>query len=368
MTPPRVLFVIGGLEHGGSESQLVALLEALHPGDVDAVLATLSPHADRGLAARVDAIGVRRVALGGGARRAARMAVAMPGLAALVGRVRPDLVYAWLEQATLLAAPAAFAGRVPLAVARRNVSGPYAGWPRPVLAAIARAERRATIVTANSHAVAEASRQRGVVEERIRLVFNGHRSAEPLPAPTGSEVALGYVARFREEKGHLRLLDALARVRAPGAWRVDLAGDGPLAERVAARAAARRLSDRLRFLGPVADTRAFWAQRDVAVLLSDHEGSPNALIEAAMAGRPIVATAVGGVPDVVGPGAGYVLPAGDVDAIGAALSALVDDRGLRERMGGAAYAHASARFSMERFVAGHRDAIAEAIAQAGRTT
>jgi glycosyltransferase involved in cell wall biosynthesis len=368
MTPPRVLFVIGGLEHGGSESQLVTLLEALHPGAVRAVLATLSPDADGAFARRLNAIGVRRVALGGGAPRAVRMAVAVPGLAALIARVRPDLVYAWLERATLVAAPAASAGRVPLAVARRNVSGPYADWPRPVLAAIARAERRAAIVTANSHAVADASLRRGVAPERIRVVFNGHRAVEPLPAPVGGEVALGYVARFREEKGHLRLLDALARVRARGAWRADLAGDGPLAESVAAQAAARGLADRLRFLGPVGDTRAFWARRDVAVLLSDHEGSPNALIEAAMAGRPIVATAVGGVPDVVGPGAGYVLPGGDVDAIAEALTALVDDRALRERLGAAAYAHASARFSMEHFVAGHRDAIAEAIGQAGRTT
>lgn len=368
MTPPRVLFVIGGLEHGGSESQLVTLLEQLHPHAVHAVLATLSPVADRALAARLDAIGVRRVALGRRAPRAARMALALPGLTALAGRERPDLIYAWLEQATLVAAPAAHARRVALAVARRNISGPYADWPRPVVATIARAERRAAVVTANSHAVAEASIRRGVDPERIRVVFNGHVAAPPLPAPPGDEIALGYVARFREEKGHLRLLDALERVRARSAWRADLAGDGPLLERVAAEARRRGLADRVRFLGPVADTRAFWAQRAVAVLLSDHEGSPNALIEAAMAGRPIVATAVGGVPDVVGPDAGLVLATDDVDGTAEALTRLVDDAALRERMGAAAHAHASARFSMERFLAGHADAIAEAIAQAGRIT
>jgi glycosyltransferase involved in cell wall biosynthesis len=368
VTPARVLFVIGGLEYGGSESQLVALLEHLHPRDVQATVATLSGAVDSGLAARLDAIGVRRVTLVGRAPRTARVALALLALTALVARLRPDLVYAWLEQATLVAAPAALAARVPLAVARRNISGPYADWPRPIVAAIARAERRAAIVTANSHAVADASLRRGVARERIRLVFNGHAAAPPLPAPGGDEIALGYVARFREEKGHRRLLDALARIRAQGAWRADLAGDGPLVQSLAAEARRRGLADRVRFLGPVADTRAFWAQRDVAALLSDHEGSPNALIEAAMAGRPLVATAVGGVPDVVGPDAGFVLGVDDVDGTAEALSRLVDDRALRERMGAAAHDHASARFSMERFVAGHRGAIAEAIAQAGRTT
>jgi glycosyltransferase involved in cell wall biosynthesis len=368
MTPPRVLFVIGGLEHGGSESQLVALLERLHPQAVHAVLATLSPVADRALAARLDAIGVRRVAVGRRAPRAARMALAVPGLIGLAARERMDLIYAWLEQATLVAAPVAYARRLPLAVARRNVSGPYADWPRPVVAAIARAERRAAVVTANSHAVADASVRRGVAPERIRLIFNGHAAAPALPAPEGDAVALGYVARFREEKGHLRLLDALERVRARGGWRADLAGDGPLRNRVAADAHRRGLAERVRFLGPVADTRAFWAQRDVAVLLSDHEGSPNALIEAAMAGRPLVATAVGGVPDVVGPDAGFVLSTDDVEGTAGALARLVDDPELRIRMGATAHAHASARFSMDGFVAGHRDAIAEAIAQAGRTT
>jgi glycosyltransferase involved in cell wall biosynthesis len=116
----------------------------------------------------------------------------------------------------------------------------------------------------------------------------------------------------------------------------------------------------VRFTGGFSDARAFWAERHVGVLLSDHEGLPNALIEAAMAGRPVVGTDVGGMPEVVGPG-GFVVGADDPAATGAALAQLIDDAALRTRLGAAAHRHAAERFSMAQFVAGHHSAIMEAM-------
>jgi glycosyltransferase involved in cell wall biosynthesis len=361
---PRVLFCIGGLERGGSEMQLVALLERLHGSRVDASVALLSRAVDPVLGERLRHAGVNVILLG--PRRGLRpwrMMVATYHMAGLLARRRPDAVYAWLEEAALLTAPLCRLTRTPYLIARRNILGPYAKWGTLVMRGIGLAERQAQVVTVNSHAVGAVTLARGVPKGRIRLIRNGHVVEPQVPMPPDGEIVIGYLARFREEKGHLRLLDVLSRVRAPANWRVDLAGDGELQEKVAAEARRLGLQDRVRFVGAVGDARAFWAERHLAVLLSDHEGSPNVLIEAAMVGRPIVATAVGGVPEVVGADGGILVASDDRDAAAEAIRALIEDRELRERVGAAAHAHAVERFAMERSVQGHLAAIAEVLSK-----
>jgi glycosyltransferase involved in cell wall biosynthesis len=362
---PRVLFTIAGLERGGSEMQLVALVERLHGRRVEATVATLGPAADPSLRDRLTRAGVEILSLGGrGGPRPWRMSVAAARMGAELVRHHPDAVYAWLEEAALVTAAPARLTRTPFLIARRNILGPYAAWGRPVLRAIGFAERRAHVVTVNSRAVGDVTLARGVAPERIRLVPNGHVVEPELPQPPpGREIVIGYVARFRAEKGHRRLLDALSRIQTDVPWHVDLAGDGPLQADIAAEIARRGLDGRVRFTGAIADARAFWAERHVAALLSDHEGSPNALIEAAMAGRPIVATAVGGAPDVVGPEGGRLVRTDDPDEIAAALQALIEDGEARRRAAAAARRHAVAAFSMERSVEGHWAAIEQAISR-----
>ena len=108
--------------------------------------------------------------------------------------------------------------------------------------------------------------RRGIRRERLRLVRNGHDAVPPLPLSGGAAVRLGYLANFRPEKGHLRLLEALTRVRVGTPWICVLAGEGPLAEAVARRAAELGLAERVEFVGEVKDSRAFWASTDIAVL------------------------------------------------------------------------------------------------------
>ena len=126
------------------------------------------------------------------------------------------------------------------------------------------------------------------------------------------------------------------------------------------RIAELGLADRVTLVGPVADARRFWAERHIAVLLSDHEGSSNTLIEAAMAGRPLVATNVGGNPSVVAPGTGVLVPLDDPAATAAELAGLITDPQRRSRMGAAAHREAAERFSMDRFVEGHVAALRSA--------
>jgi glycosyltransferase involved in cell wall biosynthesis len=363
---PRVLFVIGSLEAGGSEGQLVALLERVHGVGVDVRLAALVPATDRRLTDRVRSAGVPLVILGTQRNRAARLAGSAARLAALVRAARPDLVYPWLEESTLLAAPLARLLGVPVLVARRNVSGPYVNRPPAIVSAIHAAERLAVLVTANSSAVAAEATRRGIPLAAIRVIANGYELTSSPPLPCRDIVVLGYVARMRPEKGHRRLLGALAALDTATPWRVDLAGDGPLQAVVEAEARRVALDGKVRFLGAVDDVRGFWTGCDAALLLSDHEGSPNALIEAAGMGRPLLATAVGGVPEFVDEDVGILVSPDDPAGLIVALRRLIEDRALRERLGTAARRRVQDRFSMERFVEGHCAAIHEALELARR--
>jgi glycosyltransferase involved in cell wall biosynthesis len=362
-TTPRVLFAIGSLTAGGSENQLTEFLARAHPDHLHAILVTWrAPEPELANEQRLMRVGVERHYLGFARMpRGLRMAVTWCKSAVLVRRLRPDLVYCWLERSSLFFCPAARAQGIPVVVARRNVSGARMERLAPVSWVIRRVERMATLVTGNSQAVVATAIERGILPGRLRMVPNGHPSMPALAAPESAPVALGCVARFRPEKGHLRLVNVLSRIDPKLSWRIDLAGDGPLLETVRREAQLRGLADRVRFVGAIADVRAFWRDHHIAILMSDAEGSPNALIEAAMAGRPIIGTDVAGIREVVAPAGGVLVPLDDPDASAAAVQRLIETPALRDQLGAGAYAQASERYSMERFVDGHLAVIHEAL-------
>ncbi|MBS1860578.1 MAG: glycosyltransferase [Actinobacteria bacterium] len=362
--PRRVLFVIGGLGRGGSERQLMQLIGAAHPDRIRATVLTLSTVCDPDHAAQLRRLGVELIQLPPAPiPRAARPAVSVPRVFGVVRRLRPDAVYAWLEEASTTVAPAARALGIPLVVARRSVCGSPAERLAFYRASIRLAERGARIVTGNSEAVVAEAEARGVPGERVRLVPNGHPPVEPLPQRDAGEVALGYLANYRAEKGQERFLAALELVAAHTPWRADLAGAGELRKGIEQSIVARGLGDRATAHGPVSDLRRFWEDHDVAVLLSDDEGSPNVLIEAAMLGRPLVGTDAGGTSEVIPPDAGLLVPH-EPAAIAAALSRLIDDPALRRRLGEGARRHAGERYDLDRSVAAHLRAIEEAVGTA----
>jgi glycosyltransferase involved in cell wall biosynthesis len=360
--PLRVLFVIGGLGRGGSERQLMQLIATAHPDRMRAAVLTLSTACDPGHAALLRELGVELIQLSPApVPRPLRPAIAVPRVIAAVRRVRPDAIYAWLEEASATAAPAARTLRVPLLVARRSVCGSAAEALAAYRVPIRLAERQARIVTGNSQAVIEQAEARGIAGERLRLVPNGHPPVEPLPHREEGPVTLGYLANYRPEKGHERFLAALELIDAAAPWRADLAGDGEMRGDIESSITARGLADRVAARGQVTDVRRFWEKHDVAVLLSDDEGSPNVLIEAAMLGRPLVGTDGGGTREVVPPDGGLLVPH-DAPAIAAALTRLIDDTELRRKLGEGARRHAAERHDLERSVEGHLAAIDEASA------
>jgi glycosyltransferase involved in cell wall biosynthesis len=142
-------------------------------------------------------------------------------------------------------------------------------------------------------------------------------------------------------------VDALGHV--DGAALV-LVGEGPEAGAVAEAIDRAGLSDRVCVKGPVArDVSVDWMRAaDAAVLPSDWENFPHAAVEALAAGTPVIATAVGGVPEIVESDVnGILVPAGDVDAFAAAMASFVRDGGLVDRLRAAAR-QAATKFSAER--------------------
>ncbi len=173
---------------------------------------------------------------------------------------------------------------------------------------------RSRVVLAASEDLAERARAVGADDVRLAPV-----AAPPLVA-TGADPGLGHplvlaVGRLHPQKGYDTLLGALA------AWPdavVAVAGDGPLAERLAVDGPS------VRWLGRRADVADLLAAADVVVLPSVWEARSLTAQEALRAGRPLVASAVGGVPDLVGDGA-VLVPPGDPQALATAVRRLLDD-------------------------------------------
>ncbi len=353
--------MIGSVGRGGAEELLTELLVRCRPR-IEPLLVTLS--AARESEARLERLHdarVRRVVLSPGrGHRVVQLGRALGRLHRVIRRFRPHVASAWLEESSALLIPIARLHRLPVVTVRLNVGGSPSERSALTRIAVRETERRATLVVCLSEAVMADARGRGIEPVRLRLVRNGCVVLPSLPAPQAPEVALGYVAQFRPEKGHVRLLDALARLHTPVPWRVDLAGDGPLLEEVRAESIRRGLGERVDTLGHISDVREFWRERSVAVLLSDFEGGGQALIEAAMAGRPMVGTDSGATREVIAPGTGFLVPLDDPGKAAAALQRLIEDPALRSRMGEEAHRHASQQFSMERYVDGHVSALREA--------
>jgi glycosyltransferase involved in cell wall biosynthesis len=147
-------------------------------------------------------------------------------------------------------------------------------------------------------------------------------------------------------------LEAVALARAEGApIRFAIVGDGELRGELEARAAELGLGDAVHFAGFRRDMPEVVAATDIALLTSDNEGTPVALIEAAAGARPAISTDVGGVATVVTPQSGRLSPAGEPAPLAAALVELARDPELRRRLGAAGREHVSARFGAQRLLA-----------------
>ena len=337
--PGRVCLMIFQLGLGGAEKQLVLLARELSARGVTTDLLVMFEKGPR--EAELLGTDVTVVELGFRGRRpflpclAANLR-AFARLVAHLRRTRPEVLTAFLFHAYLAAAPAARLARVPALVAGRRSLGHFKRGRRAALLAERLATRWTHAVVPNAEAVAEDVRRgEGVPEHKITVIPNGLAPEAFTPArPAAVETALPVVlcvANLSRHKGHRHLLDAVARLRGgPAECTLLLVGDGP--ERAALQEQAAALGIDARFLGRRADTAPLRARADAVVLPSLEEGMPNAVMEAMAAGRPVVATAVGGTPELL-EGRGLLVAPGRADALADALARVLTDPLLAARLG-----------------------------------
>jgi glycosyltransferase involved in cell wall biosynthesis len=171
----------------------------------------------------------------------------------------------------------------------------------------------------------------------------------PSARPPSREVAFGFAARMEYGKGTLSLVEAFARVRRRAAGvSLRMAGDGP--QRCEAEGIARdvRLNGECAFVGAYVgpeERNAFMHSIDVLMVPSLAEGTPNCVIEAMAHGLPVIASAVGGIPDVISPETGILVAPGDVAALADAMAELANNPARRTAMGRAARDRYEALFS-----------------------
>jgi len=168
-----------------------------------------------------------------------------------------------------------------------------------------------------------------------------------------------FVGRLTTQKGVDVLLRAWAQLAEPR--ELILVGDG--AERPSLEALASELKlDHVTFTGSTNDVRSYLQQADLFVLPSRSEGIPNALLEAMACGLPVVASAVGGIPDVVQDGeSGLLVPSEDVPALAAAIRRLLADSDLRHKMGQKARQRVVSDYSLKAATTRHLDLYREVI-------
>ena len=232
--------------------------------------------------------------------------------------------------------------------------------------------RRVDGVVAISKKIAELLVEGGVQRENIRVIHSG---IDPAPFRNGRGLrsrsvppVIGTVAVLEERKGHRFLLEAAALLRQRGRQlQVHFAGEGSRKNELKALAVKLGLGNEVVFCGFTADIPSFLATIDVFVLPSLYEGLGVAAIEAMAAGKPVIATQVGGLPELVEDGVtGFLVPPGDPEALASSISRLLSREGLMEQIGRNAWERVQRHFTMEQMAKKNEDYYYELLQEDGR--
>jgi glycosyltransferase involved in cell wall biosynthesis len=223
-----------------------------------------------------------------------------------------------------------------------------------------RAYRGATAVVAVSRPISERLAAEGVPRDVIHVLPNAwapkpllsREEARRRLGLEGSDPVIGWVGRLTREKGADLFLEALALLPHHG-WRASIIGDGRERSALAAQAARLGIADQVRWHGLVPDAASFYTAFDAWALTSRTEGTPIALFEAIGARVPVVATRVGGVPDVISATEALLVSSEDPPAIAKALEYLLAGSGGASGRAEAAYRRLTRDFARGPWLEAH---------------
>ncbi len=344
----RVLHVVKVAGISGAENHLLLLLPALRERgfDIGALMLHEGEPGAEEFAARLEAEGVpvERV-------RLARPidARAFSRILRRARRERPSILHTHLVHADFHGLPAGRLARVPALVSTKHGFNAFRDGK-----AFAAADRAISSL-ADVHVAISAGLARYLGESEgfdpagFEVVHYGIE-AGPQPPPLPGEPRLAIVGRLIPIKGHEVLFRALARARERlSGLELDVAGDGPLEHELRATVARLGLADAITFLGRVAPVAPVLERAQLVVVPSFGEGFGMVALEAMERGRPVIASAVGGLPEIVDDGrTGVLVPPGDVEALSEAIVGLAGDSARAAAMGAAGRARALGEFSQER--------------------
>ncbi len=363
MSTPRILHLVPSLEIGGTERQLVEFVNR-------------SSEPDRHSVACFSAIGELAgdlprapIWLGRFGQRPSDVLADVRVLRALRRTLHEggfELVHAHLGRSEVLAAMGTPRG-VPIVASRR---GRNVGFETNLALKLVEGlgHRRAEVLICNARYWAERAERQDRWTPPTRVIHNGIDLEEfaPAPMPPDDEPHVAVVANLHPYKRLDAFLRAFVLLLAdvPDA-RATLAGDGAERIRLVRLAAELGLGERVTFAGQVPDPRPVVDSSHLVALTSEHEGFPNALLEAMALGRPVVSTNVGGVPELVRDGEDGFLTSADPVEIAARMRTLLLDAAIRDRMARSARERAGL-FTWDRVVTQTEDVYREVLARRRR--
>jgi len=342
----KILQVIPYFCFGGAETMCENLTYALTAlGHEVTVVSLYDEHTP--ISDRMEAAGTKIHYLD---KRLGADASMVPKLYRIMKQERPDVVHTHLDVVKYAAVAARLAGVKKCIHTVHNVAHKEAeglaqiinrvyfrlGWAKPVALS---PEVQNTIAGVY-----------GLPDQDVPVIYNGIDLNRYIPKTAYSDretMVLLHIGRFNEQKDHEGLLRAFQSLHSDyPQCQLHLVGDGELRDQIEALAGELSLENSVVFHGAMPDVRPFLHSADIFLLPSRYEGMPMTIIEAMATGLPIVATRVGGVPDMVHDGKSALVVPRKTEAVAQACRRLIQDPALRESLGRAALRD-SRRFSAE---------------------
>ena len=353
ISPYKVLHLITELDTGGAQVALRRLLKGLDRDRFSPTVACLY-NGDKTVAQEIRALGIPVTDLG---MTAKWRLDALWRLYRLLRRERPTILHTWMFHANI---PGRILGRlvgIPIIICGERTMGQegrWRYWSNHLTASLA-----SRVACVSSQVADFVVQHVGIPRRKVVVIPNGvdicrfdhlptRREARAKLGLPSDQVLVGTVARLNPVKRVDVLLQAMVYLHSAHAV---IVGGGDEQAKLEALARQLGLSGRVSFVGQQRDVAPWLAALDVFVLSSDWEGMPNAVLEAQACGLPVVATRVGGVPEVVVDDVtGLLVPPGDPNTLAEAIATLLHNPDLRRGMGQAGREWVTEHFTVGRMV------------------
>jgi len=355
----KIIFLIGGLGLGGSERQLFLVLKNLDKSQFDCHVVVFNSYQDY-FAKYLSEMGV---AVWNVPNTCKGISTRIYFLYQLFRKIRPHIVHSWIFHDNPYAGLVGFIARVPVRLGSqrneftsKNVQGLPSIYKFLSLYSISK-------IIVNSNVAFQEMKKTGYPVSRLIYVSNivdhspSKANDDSLHALAGiprNIPIIGNVGNLRQQKNHLMFVEMMASVcedfqDVRGVIIGQVVNDEPeILAKIENRINDFSLDDRLVFLGYRKDVPVLMNDISILCLTSDYEGTPNVILEAMAASKPVVATRVGGVPDLVRDGVnGYLVESGDVTGFSNAVLRLLRNPDLANKMGKAGGEIAEREFGCE---------------------